>query len=160
MPHPKGASLEKMTEQRPDGAVWTHFLSERSHIIITAAGRKLFRDDKTLLKTIREYRQDVVGASKGNASGKKPLRQHFASGGNSDVYAAGASYAVKEALSTQSLHSALDRMATIQNVMERGCSSMGKCTKPLRLTDYFFWKSTVHAHAKNRFGINNRACSK
>jgi hypothetical protein len=112
-------NVERQTHLRPDGAKWTEYLlPSRGVVVLTSSGRELLHDHPHLWKEVRNYRKAVTGRKMGELG----VREHLASGGNSDVYFLGSGkpqIAVKEAQNTQSAYSALLRMDTIQGVVEK-----------------------------------------
>ena len=115
--------MEIFRETRPDGAQWRHFDTEASHIIITASGREFLRHNPSAFRRLRVYNK-IVASKKSSqeilVGNPNSVRSYLASGGNSDVYRSGEKVVVKEALNTQSLLSALQRMDVLHNVIEKG----------------------------------------
>jgi hypothetical protein len=110
--------MSRETVTQPDGAVWEYYDLEQGHLVITGRGRELARNNPGVFSDIQQYRQAVM--RRGDARFKPNTREHFASGGNSDVYSMGGPLAVKEATNSQSLLFALERMDRLHNVMEKG----------------------------------------
>jgi len=93
---------------------WTLYTTPNAHAVITARGRELIEERPDVLATLRNYRRIAMGSHVGQLG----VRDHLASGGNSDVYRAGPRLAMKEGSTGQSLWFALNRMDSLCDVIE------------------------------------------
>lgn len=108
--------LKREMLEQPDGAVWESFEIKGGKIVLTSKGRELFRERPETWKELRSYKKRAMGAP---ALQSFPVvREHFASGGNSDVYTLSEGLAVKEAHLTGSLFFTVERMDRLLNVVE------------------------------------------
>lgn len=109
---------------KPDGATWTSYPLEGGELLLTAQGNQLLHDSPEVIRLFRAYRKAVTNRTPGRARIPEvdgmPARQHFTSGGNSDLYTFGSRLVVKEGTGAMSLYSALERMDELHNVLEKG----------------------------------------
>lgn len=101
--------------ERFDGSRWRIFtLPSGGRVVLTSRGNEILSYNPQLRHVLMEYKRD---AQTRNENG---LRKWFRAGGNSDVYTVGnTDLVVKEASTSHSVWSALDRMDYLQGIAVR-----------------------------------------
>ncbi len=90
-----------------DVSNWKHFPIEGGYVVITDAGQEKIKNDHEFLELLGQYRRDVRYVMNN-------VRQHFRSGGNSDVYHCGGHTVIKEVIGTQSAYFAMQRAENVR----------------------------------------------